>query len=79
MSSGMRALPGLPGCSSYNSEDVEEAEALNNTVEEDMEEEVMFKVTRRANRLLDCPDYAGLPQKQQIVMKIAMKTQLVAA
>ena len=45
-------LPRLPGHSSYNREDEEEAEVLNNIVEEDMEEEVMFKVTRIANRLL---------------------------
>ena len=67
-------MPRLPGHSSYNREDVKEAEALN-IVEEDMEEEVMFKVTQRANRLLEGPEYAGLTQKQQI----ATWTQLVAA
>ena len=65
----------LPGHTSYNREDVEEVEALNNIMEEDMEEEVMFKVTRRANRLLEGPEYASLTQKQQI----ATRTQLVAA
>ena len=65
----------LPGHTSYNREDVEEVEALNNIMEEDMEEEVMIKMTRRANRLLESPEYAGLTQKQQI----ATRTQLVAA
>ena len=63
MSSGMRVLPGLPWCSSYNREDLEEAKALKNIVEEDIEEEVMFKVTQRANRLLESPEHVGLTQK----------------
>ena len=46
-------MPRLPGHTSYNREDVEEAEALNHIVKEDMEKEVMFRVTRRANQLLE--------------------------
>ena len=68
-------LPGLPRHSSYSREDIEEVEALNNIVEEDMEEKVMLKVTRKAKRLLKSPEYASLTQKQQI----ATRTQLVAA
>ena len=68
-------LPGLPGHSSYNREDVEEVEALNIIMEEDMDEEFLFKVTRRANWLLESAEHAGLTQKQQIATRI----QLVAA
>ena len=58
-----RRLPGLPVFGSYDRNKIEEAEALNNIVEEDLEDEVMLKVTRRANRLLANPDYASLTDK----------------
>lgn len=61
--SGSRRLPGLPVFGSYNRDEIVEAEALNNIVEEDLEDEVMQKVTRRANRLLASSDYAGLTDK----------------
>ena len=61
--SGSRRLPGLPIFGSYDRNEIEEAEALNNIVEEDLEDEVMLKVTRRANWLLASPDYAGLTDK----------------
>ena len=61
--SSSRRLPGLPIFGSYNRNKIEEAEALNNIVKEDLEDEVMLKVTRRANRLLASPDYAGLTDK----------------
>ena len=44
-------------------------------MEEDIEDEVMFKVSQRAKWLLESPEYAGLTQKHQI----ARRTQLVAA
>ena len=46
----------MPGRSSYNREDIEEAEALNNIVEDDMEEGFKFKVTQRASGLLKSPE-----------------------
>ena len=58
-----RRLPGLPIFGSYDRNEIEEAEALNNIVEEDLEDEVMLKVTRRANRLLASPDCTGLTDK----------------
>ena len=61
--SSSRRLPGLPVFGSYDRNEIEEMEALNNKVEEDLEDEVMLKVTRRANRLLASPDYAGLTNK----------------
>ena len=61
--SSSRRLPGLPVFGSYDRNEIEEAEALNNIVEEDLEDVVMLKVTRRANRLLASPDYAGLTDK----------------
>ena len=62
MSSSSR-LPGLPVFGSYDRNEIEEAEALNNIIEEDLEDEVMLKVTRRANWLLTSPDYASLTDK----------------
>ena len=61
--SSSRRLPGLPVFGSYDSNAIEEAEDLNSIVEEDLEDEVMLKVTRRANRLLASPDYTGLTDK----------------
>ena len=61
--SSSRRLPGLPVFGSCDRNEIEEAKALNNIVEEDFEDEVMMKVTRRANRLLASPDYAGLTDK----------------
>ena len=58
-----RRLPELPVFGSYDRNEIEEAEALNNIVEEDLENEVMMKVTHRANRLLASPDYACLTDK----------------
>ena len=53
----------MPIFGSYNRNKIEEAETLNNIVEEDLEDEVMMKVTCRANRLLASPDYASLADK----------------
>ena len=67
--SSSRRLPGLAGLpvfSSYNRSEVVESEALNNLVKEDLENEVMDKVTRRENRLLASPDYACLTDKQKM-------------
>ena len=64
-----RRLPGLPTFGSYDWTEIEEAEALNNIVEEDLEDEVMMKVTRRTNRLLASPDCEGLTDKQKTLTR----------
>ena len=61
--SSSRRLPGLPVFGSYDRNKIEEAEALNSMIEEDLEDEVMIKVTRRANQLLASPDYSSLTDK----------------
>ena len=61
--SSSRRLPGLPVFGSYDRNKIEEAEALNSMIEENLEDEVMMKVTRRANQLLASPDYASLTDK----------------
>ena len=61
--SSSRRLPGLPTFGSYDRNEIEDVEALNNIVEEDLEDEVMLKVTCRANQLLASPDCAGLTDK----------------
>ena len=61
--SSSRRLPGLPVLGNYNRNEIEEAEALNNIVEEDLDDEVMMKVTRKANQLLASQDYESLADK----------------
>ena len=61
--SSSRRLLGLPVSGSYDRNEIEEAEALNNIAEKDLEDDVMLKVTCRTNRLLASPDYAGLTDK----------------
>ena len=58
-------LPRLPGLGSCDRTDIVEAKALNNLGEDDLEEEVMAKVTCRANQLLASRDYTGLSDKQK--------------
>ena len=67
--SSTRRLPGLPVFGSYDRNEIEEAEALNNIVEEDLEYELMMKVTCRANRLLASLDYASLTDKQKTLTR----------
>ena len=61
--SSSRRLQGPPIFGSYDRNEIEEAEALNNIVKEDLEDEVIMKVTRRANQLLASPDYTSLTDK----------------
>ena len=67
--SSSRRLPGLPVFGSYDRSEIEEAEALNNIVEEDTEDEVMIKVTCSANRLLVSPDCKGLTDKRKTLTR----------
>ena len=68
MSSSKR-LPGQPVFGSYDRNEIEEAEVLNNMIQEDLEDEVMMKVTHRANQLLASPDYTGFTDKQKTLTR----------
>ena len=67
-----QAVGDYQGCQffcSYDRSKIEEAEALNNIVEEDLEDEVMMKVTHRVKQLLGSTDYASLTDKQKILTR----------